>query len=198
MRIGIYSGSFDPIHTGHAMVANYVAQWGGVDEVWLMVSRLNPLKEGHNPVADHHRLSMASLVSEGCRHVNVSDFELSLPLPSYTYVTLCKLREKYPQHEFVLIIGSDNWHSLDKWRDPDKIISEFGLIVYPRPGYDMPDVLPDGVIPIGDEAPVAFISSTFVRNAVAEGGNVNYFVPCGVAEYIRVNNLYKNSDNVGR
>ena len=109
MRIGIYSGSFDPIHTNHAMVANYCAQWGGVDEVWLMVSRLNPLKEGSHPIEDLHRLHMVKLVAEMCRNVKASDFELGLPQPSYTYVTLCRLREQYPEHEFVLIVGSDNW-----------------------------------------------------------------------------------------
>lgn len=191
MRIGIYSGSFDPIHTGHAMVANYVAQSGGVDEVWLMVSRQNPLKEGRMPAADSHRLAMASIVADQCDRVRVSDFELSLPLPSFTYVTLCKLREKYPQHDFVLIIGSDNWYALDKWRDADKIIKEFGMIIYPRPGYDLPDVLPAGVSAVDKGAPVALVSSTFVRDAVAKGCNVNYFVPCIVADYIKENNLYK-------
>ncbi len=191
MRIGVYSGSFDPVHTGHAMVANYVAQWGGVDEVWLMVSRQNPLKEGRMPAEDDHRLAMASIVAKQCNGIKVSDFELSLPLPSFTYVTLCKLREKYPQHEFVLIIGSDNWYALDKWRDADKIIKEFGMIIYPRPGYSLPNVLPEGVSAIGNDAPVALVSSTFVRETIAKGGNVNYFVPCKVADYINENNLYK-------
>lgn len=191
MRIGVYSGSFDPVHTGHAMVANYVAQWGGVDEVWLMVSRQNPLKEGRMPAEDCHRLAMASIVAKQCNSVKVSDFELSLPLPSFTYVTLCKLREKYPQHEFVLIIGSDNWYALDKWRDADKIIKEFGMIIYPRPRYSLPNVLPEGVLAIGNDAPVALVSSTFVRETIAKGGNVNYFVPCKVADYINENNLYK-------
>ena len=166
MRIGVYSGSFDPVHTGHAMVANYVAQWGGVDEVWLMVSRQNPLKEGRMPAEDCHRLAMASIVAKQCNSVKVSDFELSLPLPSFTYVTLCKLREKYPQHEF-------------------------GMIIYPRPGYSLPNVLPEGVSAIGNDAPVALVSSTFVRETIAKGGNVNYFVPCKVADYINENNLYK-------
>lgn len=191
MRIGVYSGSFDPIHTGHAMVANFVAQWGGVDEVWLMVSRLNPLKLGSHPAEDHQRIEMAELVASKCKDVKVSDFEMNLPLPSFTYFTLCNLREKYPEHDFVLIIGSDNWHFMDKWRDPEKIISEFGMIVYPRPGYDMPDNLPDNVKVLRD-APMALVSSTFIRHSVAKGKNVNYFVPCGVAEYIEKNQLYKS------
>lgn len=190
MRIGIYSGSFDPIHTGHAMVANYVSQWGGVDEVWLMVSRLNPLKEGNDPLMDGLRLDMAGLMAEKCERVRVSDFELSLPAPSYTYVTLSRLREKYPDDEFVLIIGSDNWHSIDQWRDTEKIIREFGIIIYPRPGYEVGGDLPEGVTILND-APLAMISSTFVRKAAAMGRNINYFVPYDVARYISDNNLYR-------
>lgn len=197
MRIGIYSGSFNPIHTGHAMVANYVAQWGGVDEVWLMVSRLNPLKSGEQPEADRFRMEMAEIIASECTNVKASDFEFSLPQPSYTYVTLSKLRESYPRHEFVLIIGSDNWYALGEWRDADKIIREFGIIVYPRPGYEMPESVPEEVTVLRD-APIALISSTFVRKTISDGGNINYFVPCDVADYIRTNNLYKIEGNVGK
>lgn len=189
MRIGIYSGSFDPIHTGHAMVANYVAQWGGVDEVWLLVSPLNPLKIEHRPADDHHRMTMARLVAEECVGVQASDFEFQLPLPSYTYVTLTKLRERYPEHEFVLIIGSDNWVNFGRWRDAHKIIREFGLLVYPRPGYELPETPPDGV-EVLESAPSSFISSTFVRDAIKSGANVNFFVPLNVSRYIREQRLY--------
>lgn len=163
MTIGIYSGSFDPLHTGHAMVANYIGQAGIVDEVWLMVSRRNPLKETLTPEDDSHRLKMAELVAKDCRGVKASDFELRLPLPSYTYVTLCRLRDEYPQHKFKLIVGSDNWHHLGRWRDADKIIREFGLIIYPRPGYPLPELPPKGVevLPSG---PTAHVSSSFIRD----------------------------------
>lgn len=190
MTIGIYSGSFDPIHTGHAMVANFAAQWGGLDEVWLMVSRLNPLKYGMPPTDDVHRMRMTELVAKNCENVRASDFELSLPLPSYTYVTLCKLREKYPEHRFKLIIGSDNWLNLGRWRDADKIINEFGLVIYPRPGYEPPMSPPPGV-EVLSKGPTAHVSSSFVRNMVAMGGNINYYVPLAVADYIRRYNLYK-------
>ena len=191
MRIGVYCGSFDPIHTGHAMVANSLAQYGGLDEVWLMVSRHNPLKVGRDPASEPHRLAMVKLVAEGCSRVVASDFEFSLPVPSYTYVTLCRLRERFPQHKFVLIIGSDNWHNFNRWRDSESILREFGLIVYPRPGYDLPVELPAGV-EVPAKAPQALISSTFIRKAVADGKNLNYFVPREVADYIRQNRLYTN------
>ena len=194
MTIGVYSGSFDPIHTGHAMVANYVGQWSGVDEVWIMVSRQNPLKSGMMPEADHHRMRMAELVANKCANVKASDFELSLPLPSYTYVTLCKLREAYPEHKFKLIIGSDNWLNLGRWRDADKIIKEFGLVIYPRPCYVTPLQPPKGV-EVLSKGPAAHVSASFVREMVASGGNINYFVPVEVAEYINTHNLYRMSDD---
>ncbi len=196
--IGVYCGSFDPIHTGHAMVANFVSQWGGVDEVWLMASRLNPLKEGRRPADDHHRLAMTALVAKGCRHVIASDFEMHLPLPSYTYVTLCRLREMHPDHRFRLIIGSDNWISFKRWRDWEKIIEEFGLLIYPRPGYgvDPKDVGSAGWnhdrVEVLKEGPTSFISSTFIREAIAEGKDINYFVPPAVAAYIEKNRLYRS------
>lgn len=171
------------------MVANYCAQWGGVDEVWLMVSRLNPLKEGSHPIEDLHRLHMVKLVAEMCRNVKASDFELGLPQPSYTYVTLCRLREQYPEHEFVLIVGSDNWANFGRWRDAHKIIRDFGLLIYPRPGYEIPEEPPAGVevLPNG---PTSRVSSTFIREAVALDRNINFFVPTVVAEYIKEHNLY--------
>ena len=190
MRIGVYGGSFDPIHTGHAMLANYISQSGIVDEVWLMVSRLNPLKKGMYPASDEHRLNMALLAAAGCKGVKASDFEFSLPLPSYTYTTLCRLRESYPEHTFSLIIGSDNWHEMKRWRDPEKIISEFGIIIYPRPGYDVDEPLPEGVSLLPG-VPTVEISSTLIRGMVNEGKNINYFVPLSVGEYITEHNLYK-------
>ena len=190
MRIGIYGGSFDPIHTGHAMLANYIAQTGEVDEVWLMVSPLNPLKKGTLPAPDLHRLAMAREVAEQCRGVKASDFEFSLPIPSYTYTTLCRLREAYPGDSFRLIIGSDNWQEISRWRDPDKIIREFGLLIYPRPGYPAEGPFPKGVTLL-EGVPTIDMSSTFVREMVREGKNINYFVPLCVSDYIRTHGLYK-------
>lgn len=190
MKIGVFGGSFDPIHSGHAMVANYAAQWLGLDEVWLMVSPLNPLKQGSLPASDNHRLRMAETVAQKCTGVKASDFEFSLPKPSYTARTLQELQKTYPQHEFSLIIGSDNWLEFDKWRDTDNILSNFKIIIYPRPGYDIVDnTLPDGVT-LAEEAPQALISSSFLRKSVKEGKNLNFFLPPEVFEYIKDKKLY--------
>lgn len=137
MKVGIFGGSFDPIHMGHVNLAKYVLSHTDLDEVWLMVSPRNPLKD-HGPVAtDEQRLAMARLAVEDIPGIKVSDFEFSLPIPSYTYLTLTRLREAYPDIDFRLIIGGDNWADFDRWRNPEEILTEFGVIVYPRPGENL-------------------------------------------------------------
>lgn len=191
MVIGIYSGSFDPLHIGHTMVASYVAQYGGVDRVWLLVSRINPLKEGvRQPASDADRLAMARLAVSGVTDIEVSDIEMHLPSPSYTYETLCELRRQHPGHQFRLIIGSDNLLVFDKWRNADRILREFGVIVFPRPGYEVePSQVPEGARLLTG-VPVADISSTFIRRAAAEGKDVRFFLPAGIADYIATRRLY--------
>lgn len=188
MRIGIYSGTFDPIHTGHAILASYIAQSGLVDEVWLLVSPRNPLKKEAAAASDEERLQMARLAAEGLPGVTVSDFEMHLPLPSYTYRTLRDLRESYPDHQFRLIVGADNWCSFSSWADWERILSEFGLIVYPRPGFTV-EGLPAGSSLIAD-APLIGISSSGIRSDLAAGRCVRYLVPDPVLAYIRDHKLY--------
>ena len=191
MKIGIFGGSFDPIHSGHAIIANYASQWMGLDEVWLMVSPQNPFKQNSDLSPEESRCEMAELVAGDCRNVKVSRFELTLPRPSYSYRTLSLLKKEHPEDEFTLIIGSDNWQEFGRWRDNEKIIEEFDILIYPRPGYEIDaSALPPGVR-IMDEAPQVFISSTFVRQSVKEGKNVNFFIPPRVYEYIRKHNLYR-------
>lgn len=193
MVIGIYSGSFDPLHIGHTMVASYVAQYGGVDRVWLLVSRINPLKEGvRQPASDADRLAMARLAVSGSEDIEVSDIEMHLPSPSYTYETLCELRRRHPEHQFRLIIGSDNLLVLDRWRNADRILREFGVIVFPRPGYEVEaSQVPEGATLLTG-VPVADISSTFIRRAAAEGKDVRFFLPAGIADYIATRRLYRH------
>ena len=190
MTVGIYGGSFDPIHTGHAMVANFVSQCNVVDEVWIMVSRRNPLKEHTTIASDSDRLSMARLVAFNCRNVKVTDIEMTMPSPSYTYDTLLELKRRYPQDEFKIIIGSDSLQNFHNWRNYLKIQKEFGLIVYPRPGYGMPEIEPDGMIFLNG-APEFGVSSSLVREYISYGWDINYFVPVAVSEYIKENKLYK-------
>jgi nicotinate-nucleotide adenylyltransferase len=194
MKIGVFSGSFNPIHTGHAMIANYVVQTCGLDQVWLMVSRRNPLKSDSNPADDLDRLEMVKSVTARNPRLKASAFELSLPAPSFTYRTLGMLRERYPEDEFTLIIGSDNWLDFNLWRDHDRIVAEFRIIVYQRPGFYIPaeeaGVLHANVTLL-QNAPLAEISSTFIREGVKKGMNLSFFLPDEVLDYIKRRNLYE-------
>lgn len=190
MTVGIYGGSFDPIHTGHAMVANFVAQCNVVDEVWIMVNRRNPLKPDKTFASDLQRIEMAKLVANECQNVKVTDIEMSLPSPSYTYFSLKALKEKHPENEFKIIIGSDSFHSFANWKNSREILKEFGVIVYPRPGYQLPECEPSGFTFLNG-APEFSISSSLIREYLASGWNINFFVPVAVSLYISKNNLYK-------
>ena len=190
MIIGIYGGSFDPIHSGHATVANFVSQCNVVDEVWIMVSRRNPLKSHPAVASDKHRLAMASIVAEKCKNVKVTDVEMNLPTPSFTYDTLQELKRLYPDHDFKIIIGSDSLQNFHNWKNSSDILNEFGVIVYPRPNYALPESEPDGMTFLNG-VPEFSISSSLVREYIQSGWNINYFVPVDVSEYITKHLLYK-------
>ncbi|MBD5300730.1 MAG: nicotinate-nucleotide adenylyltransferase [Bacteroides sp.] len=189
MTIGILGGSFNPVHIGHLMLASYLSQFGGLDEVWLTLSPLNPLKVGSDElIPDLTRLKMLEIATGDTRGLNVCDYELAMPKPSYTINTLRYLAKRYPRHSFKLIIGSDNWKIFNQWKDHESILSDFGVIVYPRPGYPVGTIYEDGVDVVN--APTANISSTFLRKAIAKGLDMKYFLPPGVFEYIKENKLY--------
>lgn len=189
MIIGILGGSFNPVHIGHLMLASYLQQFDGFDEVWLNLSPLNPLKS--NPeelIPDVQRLAMLDIAIGNTKGLKVCDIELSMPKPSYTINTLRYLAKRYPRHQFKLIIGSDNWKIFDHWKDSESILSDFGIVVYPRPGYPLGTIYDDGVDVV--TAPTVDISSTFIRKALARGKDLRYFLPAGVYDYIKKNELY--------
>lgn len=189
MKIGVLGGSFNPVHIGHVMLASYLKQFEGFDEVWLMLSPLNPLKAGSNElIPDVMRLRMLDVALKGADGIKVSDVELSMPRPSYTINTLRYLSKRYPRHDFRLIIGADNWRIFSEWRDSQSIIDDYGVVVYPRPGYPVGTIYDAGVEVIN--APMADVSSSFIRKSIARGKDMKYFLPAGVYEYIKSNNLY--------
>lgn len=192
MNIGILGGSFNPIHIGHCILASYISQFvPSIDEVWLCVSPQNPLKDSADPAYDNHRLEMAKLAIAGCRNLKVCDIEFSLPRPSYSIDTLNRLKADYPDHQFRMIVGSDNWVNFHKWKDYQTILKDFGLLVYPRPGYPIvPDENPGNVEII--DAPQFEISSTFIRKAIQSGSDVRFLLPDSVRHYITQNQLYLN------
>ncbi len=169
MRCGIFGGSFNPIHDGHTRLAQMLAQQGWVDEVWLMVSPLNPLKQGDTELLDDKaRLHLAQLATKGLEGVHASDFEMRLPTPSFMVRTLEALRQAYTDREFVLVVGADNWLRFNQWRDSDEILRHHRLLVYPRRGFEVErDKLPENVA-LAD-TPLIDLSATEIRKAIAAG-----------------------------
>ncbi len=169
MRCGIFGGSFNPIHDGHTQLAQMLVQRGWVDEVWLMVSPLNPLKQGDTELlADKARLRLAQLATEGLERVHASDFEMHLPVPSFMVRTLEALRQAYTDREFCLVVGADNWLRFHQWRDADEILRHHRLLVYPRPDCEVAkEALPAGVTLV--DTPLIDLSATEIRRAIAQG-----------------------------
>ncbi|MFV0536336.1 MAG: nicotinate (nicotinamide) nucleotide adenylyltransferase [Dysgonomonas sp.] len=191
MNIGIFSGSFNPIHVGHVILANYIVEFTEIDEIWFLVSPQNPLKSAEELSDQQLRLEMTKLALRKYAKLRVSDFEFDMPKPSYTIDTLRALRDKYPENTFSLIIGADNWNVFESWREYDKIWGEFKLKVYPRLGsrITIPNKLKHKVEAL--DSPIVEMSSTFIRESIAEGKNISAFLPEGVYEYIVEKGLYK-------
>ena len=190
MKIGLFFGSFNPIHTGHLIIANYMANHTNLAEVWLIVSPHNPLKDKRALTNMYDRLEMAKLATENTENIRVSDVEFSLPKPSYTIDTLAHLHERYPEREFVLIMGADNLASLKKWKNYEVLLKNYEIFVYPRPGAEVQKWKNHQAITFTD-TPLMEISATFIRKAVKESKNVQFFLPDKVIEFIDCKGMYK-------
>ncbi|MGI4805539.1 MAG: nicotinate (nicotinamide) nucleotide adenylyltransferase [Janthinobacterium lividum] len=190
MKIGLFFGSFNPIHTGHLIIASYMAHHTELDKIWLVVSPHNPLKKAADLINTYDRLEMAKLATETSDKIEVSDIELKLPRPSYTIDTLTHLHEKFPQHQFVLIMGSDNLKSLHKWKNYEILLRDYQIYVYPRPGFENTEFSQHPSITITD-TPLIEISSTFIRKSIAQNKNVQFFLPDNVLEFIDSKSLYR-------
>ncbi len=191
-RIGIFGGSFNPIHVGHAIIASYIVENSDIDTLWLMVSPQNPLKENTSLASDYHRLRMTELVSRRIDNVITSAFEFDLPRPSYTIDTLNALQAKFPDDEFYLVIGADNWCVFDRWKNGDEIIAKHHVLIYPRRGYEIaiPKKFNDRVSIV--DAPLIEVSSTQVRERLSQLKSISFYVPESVEKYIFKNHLYMN------
>lgn len=184
-------GSFNPVHIGHLIIADFIRQHAGLDEVWLTLSPLNPLKESPSElIDDRERLKMLEIACENTKAIKACAIELSLPRPSYTASTLAVLSKSHQDTTFSLIIGSDNWLIFDKWKNHEEILRDFNIIVYPRQGYTVQGRTPDNVSII--DAPTIELSSTFIRQQIRKGYDMNLFLPGGVGNYIMSKKLYQN------
>ena len=202
MKIGLYFGTFNPVHVGHLIIANHMAEHSDLDEVWMVVTPHNPHKKKSTLLDDHHRLQMVHLATEDYPKIKPSDIEFKLTQPNYTVNTLVHLEERFPSHTFSLIMGEDNLRSLHKWKNYEVLLQNYDIYVYPR----LETIVNIGdVISVNEEnlelknhprihiidAPVVEISSTFIRNNIKEGKNIQPLLPYKVWEYVDHNLFYK-------
>jgi len=189
MKIGLFFGSFNPIHHGHLMVASFIANHTDLQQVWLVVSPQNPHKTQSSLLNEYDRLHLAQLAIEDDAQIKVSDIEFKLPKPSYTIDTLTYLEEKYPQHNFFVIMGSDSFQNLPKWKNFDALVKNYQFIVYRRPGFDITEKFGADVTYL--EAPMLELSATLIRNNCKDGITIRYLVPEDVRLEIERNNYFK-------
>ena len=189
-RTALFFGSFNPIHVGHLIIANRMLQQEGVDEVWFVVSPQNPLKERGTLLADHHRMQMVRRAIEDNYGMRSCDIEMHLPVPSYTVVTLAALEEKYPEHEFCLVMGSDNLATFDRWRNYQYILDHYRLLVYPRPGTEHCKFSTHPSVTMVD-VPMMDISSSYIRRQIAQKKDVRYLLTEPVHKYLTEMHFYE-------
>ncbi len=190
MKVGLFFGSFNPIHVGHLIIANHMATHTDLDKVWMVVSPQNPLKPKKTLARDFDRLHLVRLGIGDNPRIEASNVEFNLPKPSYTIDTLAFLTEKYPDKTFALIMGGDNIASLHLWKNYEQLLANFDIYVYQRPGTELGPLATHPRVKVL-EAPLLDISATYIRECIRKGQSVRYLVPEPVFEYLKDNTLYK-------
>jgi len=190
LKIGLFFGSFNPVHVGHMIIANYMATHTDLDQVWMVVSPHNPLKPKTTLAKDHDRLHLVQLAIGDNKLLWASNIEFSLPKPSYTIDTLAFLKDKYPDRQFVLIMGGDNLATITKWKNYEILLRDYEIYLYRRPNYDLGEFGNHPSIRQFD-APTLDISATYIRQCIKEGKSVQYLLPDAVYQYLESGNFYK-------
>lgn len=191
---GLFFGSFNPVHVGHLIIANYMATQTPLQEVWLVVSPHNPLKPKRTLARDYDRLHLAQLAVENNPLLRASDIEFGLPKPSYTIDTLAYLGERYPERKFVLIMGSDNLASIDKWKNYEVLLRDYLIYVYLRPEFPPGPYATHPNVRLFEEVPLMQVSSSYIRACIREGKSVQYLVTEPVLEYLSASGLYSTKN----
>jgi nicotinate-nucleotide adenylyltransferase len=195
-KIGLYFGSFNPVHIGHMAIAGYMTEFTDLDQIWFVVSPHNPLKKKESLLSDHHRLYMVQLAIGDNDRLKASDIEFRLALPSYTIDTLTYLKEKYSNNEFCMVMGEDNLNTLHKWKNAGELVKKYPIYVYPRRDSSKPSsLLLDQLLSDAEihtvNAPLMEISGTFIRKGIKDGRDLSYFLPAAVWKYIREMHFYE-------
>jgi nicotinate-nucleotide adenylyltransferase len=190
MKVGLYFGSFNPIHVGHLIIVNHILNETDLQKIWFVVSPLNPFKSSDSLLNEYDRLHLVRMAIEDDPRLKVSDIEFSLPKPSYTVHTLAYLKEKNPSYEFFVIMGSDSFQNLGKWKNAEAIVSNYPIIIYKRPGFEVDNKL-NATIQLLD-APLLEISATHIRELIRSGKSIKYLVPQKVEEEIKTSSLFRN------
>jgi nicotinate-nucleotide adenylyltransferase len=189
MKVGLYFGSFNPIHIGHLIIANYVAEHTNVDQVWLIVSPQNPLKPTSSLLNEYQRLHLVQLAIDNNEKLKASDVEFKMPKPSFTIDTIVYLEEKYPNHQFYIILGSDSFNNISKWKNADVLQKNYPLIIYQRPGFITPNANNKNLTILN--APLLDISATTIRKLIKMKKSIRYLVTDNVLNDIEKNGYYR-------
>ena len=190
-KIGLYFGSFNPVHTGHLIIASHLANNTDLKEVWFVVSPQNPFKKEAGLLNERHRISLVKLAIEDEQNLKASDAEFKLPKPSYTIDTLIYLSEKYPGYEFSVIMGSDGFQNIEKWKNYEQIINNYTIYIYMRPGFEVINKYGDNIIQV--KAPLLEISATEIRKNIKSGKSIRYLVTDVVMKEIKEKGYYTSA-----
>jgi nicotinate-nucleotide adenylyltransferase len=189
MNVGLYFGSFNPVHTGHLIIANHLLNYSDLEKIWFVVSPQNPFKENNSLLNEYNRLHLLKSATEDDSRIKVLDIEFNLPKPSYTATTLMHLEEKFPGNNYSMIMGSDSFQNLHKWKNYESIIKNYSIYIYPRPGFEIKNNI-NAKIKVVD-APLLQISATNIRQMIREKKSIRYLVPDKVRDEIEKGAYYR-------